>query len=472
MSREFKIDGETVWVSPSWTINKKINAITTISFQVIDLGNLTEINCGDSILVKNGTDTVFAGIVKEVSDQELERGFLTYSITGQDNSAIAGRRLVAAAGENETAGYIVQYVILPYLAADGVTAGTIEVSMTISKYTFNYLSASQCLDQIKTITGLNWDIDDDKKLNFFSNNTIPAPWNLTNLVQHSGFTRKKSLDSYRNVQYIRAGKGKTAEQELEKPTPEPDGISRVFILNFKVATKPRIFIDSVEVAAVDIGIRGVDEGKEWYFKFDENTISQDSSETVLTNLNVLQVTYKGLFDIITLAENESQIADRITLEGGSGRYESILQEDSLTEENEALDFAQGLLNKYGEVLDKVQFKTNVAGLEAGQFLTITKALYSIDDVFLIESVNITPFSPTDLQYSISCLDGASIGGWEEYFKEMFRSQKTFTINENESLAKLTALDKEVLTITDTLTAVSGAPESRIGYMEIDNSEIG
>jgi hypothetical protein len=490
MSRTFTIDGEAVLVSPRWRISDKINARTTLSVTVIDLLDLTTIDIGDPITVTNNAITIFSGIVSTIDISETYPGILEYDLKCIDNSALADKRLIAETGTDETAGYIAEHVILPYLAEEGVTAGTIEAGITISKYTFNYITASQALDQIKTISGLNWNIDKNKQLNLFSRSSYLAPWTLTDNVQHTRFKQSKSIDQYRNVQYVRAGKAKTATQTLEKPSPKPDGVSKTFRTKYPVAQKPTITINSTPVNSDDVGIKALDTGKKWYFAYDSNDIIQDNSETILSDADVLEITYIGLYDILVLAEYETEIEARAIAETGtSGRYEHITEEKSITEADEAQEYGEGLLSKYAEIADNIAFETNVTGLEAGQLLTVNKTLFGLSGSFLIESIDISADSPSEVVYSVKALDGAALGGWEQYFKDILKLQKTYVINENEALIKVRK-HREVITLTDTLTfpetemgneiisltdalIVTGAGvESRVGHALVGYSEVG
>jgi len=492
MARTLTIDSQNVLFQPNWSISDKINNRTTLSITVIDLLLLGEINIGDSITLDDGATNIFTGIVQTKNIYEPFPNELYYSLKCVDNSAIADKILIAEAGSNETAGYIVQNVILSHLASEGVTAGTIETGVTVSKYTFNYKKCSTALEQIRTITGLNWNIDKDKKLNLFSSGSIGSPFILNDTVQHSGFKQSASLNQYRNVQYVRAGKGKTATQTDEKPSPKPDGVSRTFNLKYPIAEKPTITINSVDVSASDVGINALDTGKKWYFTYGTNSIVQDDTETLLTDSDTLEINYIGLYDILVVAENETEITSRATAETGtSGRYEHITEEKSITESEEALEYSNGLLSKYGEVADNITFSTNVSGLKAGQLLPVVKPLYGINDNFLIESVTAKPSTPSEITYTVRALDGASLGGWEEYFKDILEQQKTYVINQNESLIKLrkfketlgltetftsddsTEIADETLTLTENFaTPTQASPESRVGFAIVGYSEIG
>jgi hypothetical protein len=433
--RTFKIDGEPVIVSPSWSISDTINSRTTAQLDVEDLLNLAEINIGDEIEITDDSVVIFKGTVETVEQMEDDPGFLKFAITAVDFNALADKRIIASSYTNEVAGDIVKSFITDVLNEEGITEGTIADGPIIKKAIFNYDKATTALDYIKDITGLNWNIDFDKKLNLFERSNDISPIVLNDTIQHVDFKRTKTRSQYRNRQYIRAGRGRTNQQSLEKPSPGPDGVSKNFTLRFPIATKPRIFIDSVEVDPSEIGVNGSDTNKKFYFSIGSNVISQDDDETTLTT-EVLEVTYVGLFPILTVAESPGEIIDRATKETGtSGIYEDLKKETAIDESSAALEFAQGLLQKYGIIPSIVTFRTQVAGFKAGQLLTIEKTLYDISDSFLIESIYISTDGINTI-YDIKCLDGSALGGWEEFFKELIKGDREFIIQENEVLILL------------------------------------
>jgi len=504
---------------------------------------------------------------------------------------------------------------------------------------------------------MNWNIDFNKQLNFFSNSTNLAPWILSDTVQHTNFRVKRNRSQYRNRQYVRAGAGKTSEQALEKPSPTPDGSSRSFILRFPVAEKPVIFvsyetgtgidsyaktvlhlngadnsttftdngttpknwqasgvahIDTAEsvfggaslyvggemsyyiytsdhddfyfgsanftidcwakklvlnqaqlfrqvgtggtdyftfgfdsydicdlefhqnsttyhantgvvitdndwhhyavvrsdntltvyidginkvtidvtgitfinlsgiaqigtllegyidefriskgiarwtanftlptseyevyeagvsaVLSANVGVNGLDSGKLWYFSYDSNIISQDSSQAVLTAGMTLEVTYIGLYPILTLIDNPAQIAERVAIETStSGIYENFQTEKSINENGQATEYTEGLLLRYGIIPSIITFDTEIPGLKAGQLLPIQKTLFGINASYLIESVDISTADAEKINYSVRCLDGSALGGWERFFKDLLKGNQQYIIQENEVIILL------------------------------------
>lgn len=435
--RALTIDSEEVLISPTWSISDKINSRTNMRFTVVDMKNLTEINIGDEISFTDGVITYFKGTVENVEEYEVTPGEIEYMVTGVDFNQLADKRTIAASYVDENAGTVVTDFITQKLTHEGVTAGTIQVGVVVKRAKFYYETISAALNKIKDITSFVWNIDFDKRLNFFDRATNTAPITLDDTVQHSNFRRSRSRNQYRNTQYIRGGKGKTATQTLRRPTPEPDGVSRSFVVRFPLAEKPRIFIDSVEVIASDIGVNGLDQNKKFYFSFGSNIITQDEDEVVLTSANVLEVTYVGLRNIMAVADSPNQITDRKDKETGtSGIYESMRKETGIDDNSAAIEFAQGLLVKYGNIPSVVSFRTEVTGLQAGQLLPINKSLYGINDSFLIESINVSLSPNNTVQYAVKCLDGSALGGWEQFFKDIIGANRDFVIEGDEVLVLL------------------------------------
>jgi hypothetical protein len=236
---------------------------------------------------------------------------------------------------------------------------------------------------------------------------------------------------------VRAGTGKTTEQALEKPSPAPDGSSRNFIVRFPVAEKPVVYVNSTAVLSANVGVNGLDTNKSWYFSYNSNIISQANTTAVLTSGVTLEITYTGLYPILPRIDDPAQIAERAAIETGtSGKYENLQTEKSINERNQAFEYAEGLILKYGIIPSTITFDTEVPGLKAGQLLPIQKTLFGINSSFLIESVGISAADAGKINYSVKCLDGSAIGGWERFFVDLIGKNSTFVISENEVIALL------------------------------------
>jgi hypothetical protein len=369
-----------------------------------------------------GTDTVF------------------YDVECVDNHAIADRFIVAESYVSTLAGDIVEDLRTTYLAADGVTVGTIQGGLTIDAAKFPRTgTVSDAMDELSELTGFTWFIDYDKKLYFIQRSTLSAPYNITDTAEIVNINVRQDKTKYRNKQYIRGGLDKTATISLELPTPQPDGVSKTFVTRFPIAEKPSIFIDSVQVAAGDIGVNGKDTGKEWYYAVGTSAIVQDDAETTLTT-EELEITYKGLVPLLVVSEDSAAVTERIAIEGGTGIYENIQNEPKVNDKSIALDIANAKLRKYTKIERELSYQTTVSGLYAGQLQNVNLSKYSIvSGEFLIDRVTITDLDDNGtFLYDVHAVDGEPFGGWTQFFKGLAKSGGALEIRDDEVLVILSS----------------------------------
>ena len=447
--RSYTITNNVVTVQKnSLSYTDTLNDRTTCSFIAID--PTFDIDVGMEVIVEEDSSTIFAGTVDSVSENGDKTNYV--SVACVDFSQLVDKRIIANSYEAQLAGDIVRNFIDTVFVEEGITEGDIQDGPIISKAVFNYDNGNTGMNYLADTTGFNWEINNLKQLNFFDRSTFTAPFAL---MDHShnyqGLSVKKSRSDYRNRQYIRAGTDITAEIALEKPTPKPDGVSKTFVVRLPIALKPRIFIDSIEISPSDIGINGLDQNKKYYFAYNSNAITQDSTVATL-DTEVLEATYKGLYPLLVVSELPGQINARKALEGGSGISENIIQEGNLDTRQAALEFAHGKLEKYGVIPKIVTFNTYSKGLKAGQLIPITNTKHNLNGTFLIDSVAARNDGVLTL-YSVRCLDGASFGGWEQLFKTLLQGNKKIVIRENEVVVRyITFADDFVnLTMTEEMT---------------------
>lgn len=430
----------------NWNIAKKINSISTlkcgiinINFnqQIVDISSIIE---GSSIELFNGENKMFSGIVKIITKSVYVKGITKLELSCNDNSEIAKRRIIAQSIVNKTSGWIARNAILPVLSEEGVTEGVIDEGFLMTRANFNYIGCDKALDYLQTCTGMNWYIDYDKKLNFHAADKLKSPFNLDNIQKYSNFKSSRKYEQYRNVQYILGGKSITSPQIHEELTPAPNGEIIEFYTRFGVYQKPVLEVYNGatwnQVSSDDIGVDGIDTNKKWYFTYGSKIIKQDSAETVLAAGQKVRSTYIGLKNIFIAYSNDAEVGNRANIENSSGKYENFERNETLETTAEASEYAQAILKKYGEIEDRISFDTELSGLEPGQLLKVINENFGINQDFLIESVNIKPIGSTSILYSVSALDGISLGGWETYFKMLVAaSQDTIAPDENIILIK-------------------------------------
>lgn len=430
-------------VAFSLSINDNINARSTTNFQVDTDNPLT---VGQEVLIYDGITLVFGGTVDTYTLEYLRGSGGTksrkrYNIQAVDFNQVTDRRRVAATYVNETVSDIINDIVTNYLNGENITVGTIaKGTQVVAQAVFNYVTVAQAFDYIRDAAGgdLNWNIDYNKELTFFqrADNT------------GNGFTDancysmkiKETRKDYRNSQLVRAGDSTTEVQVKEVPSPKPDGESRTFTFRFPLATKPTLYVNSVAVADSDVGINGLDTGKKFYWQKNSRNITQDESEVVLSTTDTLEGSYQGLKPIIVEADNAAGQNERSAIEGGTGIYQQIENKRDLDNKDAALEYANGLLVRFGTIPRNVTISTDEFR-EAGQLVQVQSSNLDVNEDFLITNVSIYDFDGCgNLRYNISGASGEDVGTWVEFFRSL-TTDGNLTIKENEVLVLLQTIQE-------------------------------
>lgn len=452
--RTYTIAGNPVTVQKnSLSYNDRLNERTTASFIVIE--PTFEIDTGMEVFIQDDADIIFGGTVDNFKSYGDKVKYV--AVTCVDFSQLIDTRIIADSFEDTLAGDIARAFITNKFVEEGITVGDIQDGLVISKAVFNYDNGNAAMNYLQEVTGFNWGINNIKELNFFERSTYTAPISLSdNSLNYKDLQVQKNRGQYRNKQYVRAGQDMSQEIVKEKPTPKPDGVSKTFVTRLPIAKKPRIYIDDVEVLQSDIGVNGLDKNKKYYFTFNSNTITQDDTETALLDIQKIEISYFGLYPLIVAAENPGEIEKRKTIEGGSGIYENIIQEQNINTREAAFQLANGKLDKYGIIPKTVTWNTYEHGLKAGQLISIQNTKHNLNDNFLIESVVARNDNGLTL-YTVKALDGSTLGGWEKLFKSILEGNKKLVIRENEVLVLLNSTFETQNWTEDTQITVNACP---------------
>lgn len=444
--RIYTIGGQAVTVQRnSLNISDRLNERRTCSFVVVEPD--FEITRGMDVIVQQDGATIFAGKVAKPRSTGDKVKLVNVSCVGY--SAMVDKRIVAEAYDNTLAGDIVRDLIAKYFADEGITAGDIQDGPVIARAVFNYDAGDVALNYLCDVAGFCWEVDEVKRLNLFDRATYQAPFGLSGASQnYRDLQAEENADSYRNRQIVRGPMGLSSVQTR---TFRGDGETQAFTVDLPIAKTPVVKVNGVTQT---VGIRNVDRDMQWYWNKGDKTISQDSAGTRLTAADVLTIEYQGFYPLIIVAESPDQIDARKAVEGGTGVYEQVTEVKNLDTQDAAQQYTMGLLDKYGYIPRVVTFSTYAPGLKSGQLIRIQNTKHNLDGTFLIESVTARDDNGLTL-YSVKCLDGASLGGWDKFFRALVQGNKTFTIRENEILVKLItyrdAVRKPV--VTDDMTYI-------------------
>ena len=458
--------------SPS--IDDELDARNTCDIELRDASDSVVIELGDSVIIMDGGIRLFAGTVDSVEDEypqlDLSGTEHFISVKCVDYNQIADRHEVAAAYETDgqTASDIVHDILENYLAQDGVTEGIIQESFAIGKVKFPYTPASKALDELAALVQFNWNIDDNRRLNFFDRSTYSAPWEITDDAPNFAQLRRfRSREQYRNVQRIRGGihtAESTRTQEFKGNSKQ-----RTFTVDLPVGKEPVITVDTVDKT---VGIQEKETGKDWYYQIGSNTITQNRGATELSSSNVLSVTYYPMYPVMAEVSDEGAVSDRILAEGGSGRYEATeddqrIDSQKLTSGTDVLKMAvqrgEALLKEFARIPIIAEITTYRAGLRAGMLQRISLSREKLDGQYLIVQVSHTDRGNGQWAYRYKVIDGSRFESPYKFFQKLALSGRQFVIRENEvillvrkQIAKITVDESLTVDQSDTLSAWSTA----------------
>ncbi len=440
------------WFVGSLRLVKALGQRSILDFTIRDAAGTYHPADGAAVELRDGSTLLFGGKVYEPKERRIENGVppLEITVPANDWYEITDRRLVPETYTSKTAGYIVRNIITNYLAGDGITAGTIQDGPTLDKVVFDYLSASECLDELAELTGFQWRINPDKSLDFFDRATWVAPWGITDSTAVRNVSTGRVRDQYRNRQYIRSDVISDTQIYSEKG----DGQKTAFSVAYPVAEVPTVTVDGI---AKTIGIRGVETGKDWYWSKNDKTISQDVGGAPLTSAQTITISYKGFYRLVTVSDSPTAITERQAAEGGSGIYERIESKPSAETTTAALEAAEGLLRRFARITDSITYETYLTGLEPGMIQHITLPAHGLNDDFLISRVEITDPGRADglLLYRVTAVTGEAEGGWVTAFRRMAEEPKSLSLRANEVLTRMVRED-EPFTWSETVTVTINA----------------
>ncbi|MFW9878286.1 MAG: hypothetical protein ACFFG0_34830 [Candidatus Thorarchaeota archaeon] len=432
------LTGDEVYISEDWDIEENMNRRSNFNC-IIEFSDETlltsddkvllssidevlrttdiEIECGDEIRLYEDSTYIWGGVILTLDEvyEDKSQYNLWRTVSAGDFTHLLTRKLITRVYDDLYVGEIITHIIEEDLADLGITAGTIQDGPLIERIKFNYDDADSVIQELVDFGNYVWNVNKDKQLNYYALNYYE---NSTALEDEEGFTRSRSIDNYRNKQYVRGGYAEIQNEiENETPTPEPDGESKSFFTKYKIGRTPEIEVklSGGDWTPVDVGVNGLEENADFYWTYGSTQIVQDDSYNSGDALDVadsdaIRVSYYGLRPILVLAIDSNEINDK-------GSYEAYTSNSKLKTVPDALNYAKQLLEKYANQADTISFSLTSKDYDPGETMTITKdSPWNIDEDYFVSSVKIYPQGVNAFRYEYTVVDGAALGGWEEFFK--------------------------------------------------------
>lgn len=392
---------------------------------------------GEVVELLQEETTVYKGTIEDFTEREpgLRDVAMFFAVSAVDFSQKMDRFVVAKIYDGDLAGDIIKDMIDIFVNSVGesIGIGGVQDGLLIERVVFGYRKVSDCLRDLSKLIGFSWYVDFNEVLNFFDRTTFAAPFGLSSGSDNFRKLKiKRKRSQYRNIEYIRAGEDLTDPQTEEFAG---DDERQTFTLAFEAGDEPTIKVNAV---AKTIGIRGEDDETafDWFWRKADKEVTQKKTDTPLATTDVLQVVYQGLFPIVAIAEDVAQIADRSSIEGGSGIYEHVIDDDSIETREFALQKAEGVLRRFGDIPEIIGFETDSGGLRSGMLMPVLLPDHDLDGDFLIDSVRariVEEAGGRFFRYTVKGLSGEHLGSWVDFYRSLQNAGRTFKLREGETL---------------------------------------
>ncbi len=441
------------------------NTIGQRSQTTFDYHDFVGVLYGDGAVVEitdPSGNLIYSGFVDQ--DKAIWQGTTPISmyhrVSCKDNQFYAERRVIATSYQaGLTAGYVAEDLFHNYLASEGVTIGGIAAGPILPALIYNYRQLSQALSTLAKQSGYWWNIDQYKQFWFMPYTGMSAPWTYDGTQSDNSGSYKPTLSTgnpeYRNRQYVVGGMDVTKDQYEYFVG---NGTVMAFTLRYEASGVKGIYRDGVWQT---VGTKGT-LGSQWYWAVGDSVIAQDSSGTPLASTETLEVWYNGRYPIVALAQSNSQITYRQSIEGGgTGYFENTLRDTKIYTLSDAFLIASGELAHFGTTMRTLTFRTAINGLQEGQLLNVYfPSFCGLIDSMLIQTCEIREVDEV-IWYYITAIGSPSDITWQSFFQGLVNNAdgiSASSISTDQALALLIQADGTInLTGTGVIASTWNSP---------------
>ena len=303
-----------------------------------------------------------------------------------------------------------------FFDGEGITCSSSDYVMDgirINELNFNYVPGNEAINTICDISGYNWYLDVDKKLHYFPRTENPAPFNINSTSNNwRSLTVRRSRDKYRNKQYILGSYGALPFTESFAG----DGYTKTWTVTYPVYNTPTITINGY---AASVGVLNVSASTfGYYWSKESRAITGNSTNNALASTDNIKIAYQGLYPVVAVADDGTEINSRKAVEGGSGIYEEVVTSNKSYINAAAIIYGEGILSKYGKELEEVRFETDVDGLQSGQLIEIQIPNNDLNDYYYITQVTAKDVNMATMRYKVTAVSGTDREGWIAFFRSL------------------------------------------------------
>lgn len=407
----------------SLSVSKSLTSRSSARIQMQSLDGSWTPSPGQVVDIQLDGSRKFVGRIDSVEPEwDSQSSALRFDVLCASYDSIAGKRVAENdfSFEAGTAGSVISAYATQFLGGENLSLD-VAAGNTIGPGTIRAGQlVEEGLDELAKLGGLYWDIVGAPglpELRAFARGGLTAPVSITasDTAAHARVKVRRGVQDYANRIYARIASGSGAETAHDQ---YGDGSTRSFEVPAPIS---QIVSVSVGGATKTVAVQGSGTTAQFYWQSGSSAVTQDDGETILTGSNLLSVAYRPVADLVVLAaQNATEVSARQAVEGGSGKYEMVIDASgTLVADAEAqaaavLAARQTMPQTVTITVDAIG---DYRGLDIGQLLTITLPGLSLSGQWLIESIEmatdgLVAGSPHHMVYSLVASKGvAATSDW-------------------------------------------------------------
>jgi hypothetical protein len=441
------------------------------------------------IVYRDTTDNkLFGGVIINAKQTKLSpsediyyRDY-AYSVECIDYQRQLDRFLVNQTYASSSCKTIIDDIVANFTdSALGFTTNNVETGPTVTKANFSYQRVSDALSKLADLVGYDWYVDADKDIHFFQRKTILAPYNIQDDLAVAGvvptepvgklatdvlagiggnvvfdFDLTPDYMQVRNRVIVRGG------YELSDAYTETfvtDGQKRIWKLGWKPHNVSAFTVGgAAKTYAVD-NLNPDDGTFEYFWNYQESYIraaENPGTTTTPPDGTIISITYQYEVPILVQVDDTaSQLLIAVT-EGGSGRYEHVIKDETISSKSEAQDRGQADLDAFANPMITGSFKTYDHGFQAGQVVNVNVSGYTqYAGDYVIQQVSISVPAPGELLYTITF--ATTLYELKDLLLKLVRGSKRIVLRDDETIDILKIVNETMIISESHVTALKGHP---------------
>ncbi len=364
----------------------------------------------DAVQVRRATDglLMFNGFVDTLATTRIlgSPQSLQTVVTCVDIGSWLDRRFVAFSGGifwiNAPADSLINYIVNTFLQNTGITfVYSSNVNVALGDQLFNYITAREALNRIAQQTNTNLTIDIAGNLRFVDDVSgyMTAPENITDTTANvMALTIGETGMRFANRWYAKSNQALGNAVQVDTYTQTQAGWTGFLLTQAgpPEGQVPNVSINGVDQIVIPLFPPAVQPNDtSWTFAYIGISVVYNWRLPPLQIGDVIEITYPGPLLEVGMAEDAASIA-------AVGLFEDAVEAGAITDKDTLQAIAEAALARGKEIPITLTIKTRTDGYQPGQSINVLRSDPTINDDFLVTSVNSVEINQDYFEHTVKC----------------------------------------------------------------------